>query len=1190
LQLLDDAIVLSATDLNNFLACEHLTALDLQALRGHVARPVGRPAQAALLAKLGEEHEQAYLERLRADGHDVVKIERADDGVPRAEAYRAAASETERAMAARAKVIYQATFFDGTWVGHADFLRRVDERIDGCRWDWHYEVEDTKLARHTEPYFLLQLCNYSEHVARVQGAAPRMMYVVLGDGQRYGFRVDDFAAYYRSVRARFGEALAADAATYPLPVSHCGLCAWDADCSDRRRRDDHLSGVAGMMRLQTERLNAAGITTLAQLATASDDDCPDPMASSTFEKLRRQARLQDEQRRAIAAGEPNPCRYEIIADAIDHSRGFTLLPEPSPGDVFFDMEGDPYYDIRTGLEYLFGVYTADDSTFTPFWGCDRSGISDRLAEKKAFEQLIDFIMTRRDAFPGMHVYHYASYEKTALQKLSLRHATREDEVDIILREDLLVDLYRVVRQALVVGQPSYSIKKIEEYYGKRGDASGVKAGDDSILQFEAWLASRRSVGDRDDAILADIETYNRYDCESTYKLRQWLLELRAGAAAARGVEIPWYAGKPVDEEKKFDERRYVDLMKRLDARLPEDFDPTNEDPRFDAVRPFFLARHMLEYHWRELKPVYWQFHDRCATFLEDPEELRDDAEAIVGLEVVGQEKLDQSIAYRMRFPAQLHKLQPGTAIDPATKKPTADIVSIEDGDEFGYVTLKRGKKRQLLPMPTAITKLSVVDAGAVLDAIARFAETLLEEDGVSRYRAAFDVLLSRAPRLRGKLAGDRIQPDLVSEESVRSVVHALDDSYLFVQGPPGAGKTYIGARLIVELLRAGKRVGITSNSHKAINNLLDEVVDVGLERGVDYVGVRRASEKDADSQYDRGPIASCFEKIDPEKADLIAGTAWAFGPDAMDQCLDYLFIDEAGQMALPVAIAVSTAAKNVVLLGDPLQLPQVRHAQHPGNVGASVLEHLLTGDQATAGGPAVLRPVAPDRGILLTDSYRMHPDVCGFISELLYEGRLESAAGRDRQRVDSEGLSGSGLRYIAVPHRGNRQRSLEEARCIADEIELLLRGTVTETNGLTRPARPDDVIVVAPYNAHVQCIRRELERRGLAGVPVGTVDKFQGREAHVVFFATAASTPDEASRGLSFVFDRQRFNVAISRARAVAVMVGSPELRPRRCTSIDDVRVANGVCRFLELASASLTLRQAQGDSVAHVASAAVTG
>ncbi len=583
----------------------------------------------------------------------------------------------------------------------------------------------------------------------------------------------------------------------------------------------------------------------------------------------------------------------------------------------------------------------------------------------------------------------------------------------------------------------------------------MKAGDDSILQFEAWLVSRRAAATRDDGILDDIERYNEYDCFSTYGLREWLLELRSKAEQQLGVDIPPYAGKPAEEETQDDVHDYDDLVRRLQDRLPADFDPASDDPRFDAVRPFFLTRHMLEYFWRELKPVYWAFHDRCETFHEDPDELREDAETIVGLELIDSEELPRgSVAHTFRFPAQLHKLKEGDVRDPATKKPTGNIESIDDGDEFGILRLKRGKQRRELPLPQAVVKLKVVDAGSVLDALMRFGEALLVDGDACRYRAAYDVLTARAPRVRGRLAGDRIQPEHADEDSVREVVDALDESYLFVQGPPGSGKTYVGARLIVDLLRRGKRVGVTSNSHKAIHNLLSAIEKAAVERGVTFRGVKKTSSSDPDSVYPASAlIGNESGKINPDNFDLIAGTAWAFGPEAMDQRLDYLFIDEAGQMSLPAAIATMTSARNVVLLGDPLQLPQVTHTRHPGDVGSSVLEHLLRDPCTPAGDRGALRPVAPERGILLTDSYRMHPDVCAFISELLYEGKLRSADGRERQHVDGPGLAGTGLRYISVTHAENRQRSPEEAERIADEIALLLRGTVTDIDGVVRPAR-----------------------------------------------------------------------------------------------------------------------------------------
>jgi predicted RecB family nuclease len=412
MQLLDGRLIYSASDLNNYLACEYLTSLDIEVTRGVRERPEKTSGQAPLLAKLGEEHEQNYLQQLRAKGHEVTVVARGW-GVA---GFIQAAIDTEAAMARGDEFIYQATFFDADWVGHADFLRKIPLPLDGGRWGWHYEVEDTKLARHTEPYFLLQLAYYSEHVARLQGAPAANMHVVLGNGNRVTFRIEDVSAYYRSVRSRFEARIAQTGwQPYPAPIEHCGLCVWGETCEQRWKTDDHLSLVANITRLQVSRLNDVDVTTLHGLATAGEQSRPVKMVAPTFERLHRQARLQHEQRLAVARGDDDPYRYEILKSGIERKdetdplRGFFRLPDPSPGDMFFDMEGDPYFDIGTGLEYMFGVYTVADG-FQAYWGCDRSANPglDRLAEKRAFEAFIDDVMKRRKRDPGMHVYHYAS--------------------------------------------------------------------------------------------------------------------------------------------------------------------------------------------------------------------------------------------------------------------------------------------------------------------------------------------------------------------------------------------------------------------------------------------------------------------------------------------------------------------------------------------------------------------------------------------------------------------------------------------------------------------------------------------------------------------------------------------------------------------------------------------------------------
>jgi uncharacterized protein len=252
---------------------------------------------------------------------------------------------------------------------------------------------------------------------------------------------------------------------------------------------------------------------------------------------------------------------------------------------------------------------------------------------------------------------------------------------------------------------------------------------------------------------------------------------------------------------------------------------------------------------------------------------------------------------------------------------------------------------------------------------------------------------------------------------------------------------------------------------------------------------------------------------------------------------------------------MGTSAANLVLVGDPQQLPQVRQGVHPGQSGCSVLEHVLQG-AAT---------IEPTRGLFLARTWRMHPDVCDFVSSLAYDGRLVSAPGCERQRIESRALSGTGLRFVPVVHSGNAQQSIAEARMVEDHVRALLPGgTFTDANGCTRPLTPADILVVAPYNMQVRCIQERVP----SGVEVGTVDRFQGREAPIVFFSMASSSGEDVPRGIDFLFSRNRLNVAVSRARAMAVLVCSPRLLETRCRTVDQMRLVNGLCLFAERALA----------------------
>src|SRR5881396_774418 len=1036
-------ITLSPSDLNDHLECPHLATLALEVARGERSRPFVADEHAELLRRKGELHERAYLERLRAEGRRIVEITLGEPWD-----FEAAARQTAEAMRAGAEIISQATFVDGRWRGRADFLVKIERttRLGA----WGYEPLDAKLARAEKPTYVLQLCFYSAGVAAIQGVPPERMHVLLGIGEQRALRYDDFAAYYRRVRAGFEAAIAAPQVTEPYPVEHCALCDFRAVCAARWEAEDHLVQVASVRRDQVTRLRDGGLPTLSALAQAAPGTPVADVAAHTFERLRDQAALQHARR--------TTGMLPWHAIAADPGCGFEALPPPSAGDVIFDIEGDPFWEPARGLHFLFGLMLRDgaDWQYRAMWAHDRG------QERRLFEDFVDLVHGRLARDPGMHIYHYGVYEKTALTELMGVYATREDAVDDLLRREVFVDLHTVVRQGLRAGVSSYSLKEVEALarFARQAD---IRSGTRAVLAYETFMQTR------DEAALARIAAYNDEDCRATLALRDWLVANRPdGARWAEAVAAEARDDAGAGEREAL--RRAL-----TDGSAPGS--------------PRWLAGELLEYHRREARPGWWWFFERRDRMT--VEELVDDAEAIGGLAPRGRPVADKkSFLHTLTFPAQQHKLGPGDhPIDPATRSAAGTIVDVDD--IAGTVTLRRGPSLKDVALPRAMIPGGPVPDREQRGALARLTSSIRADD--ERYMALRDILALTPPRLLGRAPGGIVQTIDIGEQ--RQLAAALDASYLFIQGPPGTGKTWTGARLITDLMRRGRRVGVAATSHKAIHNLLAEVEKAAREEGLRFRGLKKASGGNDESFYQGGSITNAPEVAALARAApdvlLFAGTAWLFAHEDLDggmtPTIDTLVIDEAGQVSLADALAMGTAARNVVLLGDPLQLAQVSQGTHPAGTEASVLEHLL-GDHPT---------IPPDMGVFLARTRRMHPDVCRFISEVVYESRLEGVPELARQAT----VFGTGLRFRPVEHLGNASSSSEEADAVAAEIRKMVGGSWTNREGDTRPLRQQDFMVVAAYNAQVRRLRDAIRAAGLADVPVGTVDKFQGREAPVVFYS-----------------------------------------------------------------------------------------
>jgi uncharacterized protein len=1106
-----DRVHLSPTDLVNFLGCAHCTVLDRYQLN---SSPLPRTFSDSdrLLAQKGKEHEQAYLDRLRADGVKVATISREDDVDP--------AELTLETMRAGAEVIYQASLRAGRWNGVADFLLKTDRPSDLGRFG--YEAVDTKLARHPDPAHVIQLGVYSDLLRQTQGSEPDGFRMVLGTNEEVAFRARDFAAYVGQARRRielFVDSPPVD--SYPRPCNHCARCHWREQCEQQWEQDDRLNLVANATRSQVEKLERAGITTLAELAKTPAGTVVPDLNPAVFDRLHAQAALQLHKRQT------GKNRVELIP--AEAERGFARLPSPDPGDLFFDMEGDPLYS--NGLEYLFGVcYQAEgELRFRPYWAHDHD------EEQNAFCAFMQFLAEHLEAHPGAFVYHYNHYEPTALKRLSARYATAEHQLADLLRGRKFVDLYKVVREAIRVSEPSYSLKNLETFYMAKRDGDVATAGD-SIVVYNRWR-------DKNDAkLLHDIERYNEFDCRSTAALRNWLLNLRP-------KDGPWFAPKATaaDDDEAEERKR-----KRTD-REAEDADYQNRLQKLgDATPAEWPGRlaDLLGFHAREANPEWWAFFDRMDKL---PDELLDDAECLAGLEQAAAPVPEKkSFLYTFRFPSQETKLRAGKdVVNVATGKRAGKIHELDESS--CSVKLKLGIKSGSLPATLSIGPEGPLETNAQRDALRRIARSVL--DGDDRYAAVQQLLDKKSPRINQRREG---QPIISGDDVLAGTTEAvvgLDRSYLFIQGPPGTGKTYTSAYVIVELLRRGNKVGVAANSHKAIHNLLDEVEKLAVAAGVTFAGIKKSSNNDADSEYPGQFIRSESDgkKIDPTGVDLLAGTAWLFADERFDQSVDYLFIDEAGQVALANVVAMATSARNIVLVGDQMQLGQPTKGVHPRESGLSVLDFLL-GGQPT---------VAPDRGVFLSETRRLRPEVCHYVSDAFYDGRLKWHSITAKRRLifsQDLGIHASGIHFVGIDHCGNSQRSVEEGEAISTYYLKVLDQQFEDENGERRVLSVNDILVVSPYNVQVNYLKSILPD----GARVGTVDKFQGQEAPVVFLSMASSSAADMPRDIGFLFSANRLKVAVSRAQCLAVVVASPRLLATPCATVDDLRLVNKFCQIAD--------------------------
>jgi predicted RecB family nuclease len=1134
-------IRLAATDLGNHLACRHLTNLELQVARGERSAPALEDPYLHIRRELGREHEAAYLKHLEEKrGLKVVRLpEKGND--------EEIVAETLSLMKEGVDVIAQAALRDGLWFGRPDVLLRVGKPSGA--WKWSYEVHDTKLSRETKAATILQLSLYSELVGLAQGGIPqfepefmRVITPTAGfEGERH--RVADYAAYFRYVKRQLLRAAENRDKTYPELVEHCNICPWFRGCDQRRHQDDHLSLVAGIRRQQQQQLEEWNVETMAKLAALPIPlkERPRHGSKEAYEHIREQARVQVKgrtEKRLVC--EP----ILPIAEGI----GFCRLPETNRLDMFVDLEGDPFVGTQ-GQQYLFGFAVHDtngEMVYQKRWALTAG------EEKDAFEWLMDEIIRRWTEEPGMHVYHYTANEPGAFKRLMGQYATREEEVDRMLRAGVFVDLHRVVKQGIRASVEEYSLKKIEAFYGFQRETPLEKSRV-AMLYIERHLElGWKGEGLKDEHREA-MEGYNREDCESTAVLRDWLEAERTKLIAKGEVIVrPVPGDSEPSEELDEQQKRVAALFEELTSTLPKD-----AEGRDETQQAHWLLAQLLDWHRRESKAGSWRYYELLEM---DDAELLEDNDAIAGLIWKGHiRREDGTEADRYEYPNQETKIRKGKevyhkdrlvgtvcAFHPVARK--VDIDQTQGAAGFHPSSIF-ARERYRKP-------------AAQQGALYRFG-CWVRDHGIGspgNLRAGHDLLLKNDPRLLGGLTLKVSELEEFADEACR-LIHAMNNSCLAVQGPPGSGKTTSAGQAIRELVAEGKRVGVTGPSHKVIRKLLKTITEEGA-------GTERRMHKCRPDELDEdaGEIVvtntnpTALRALTRGTIDVLGGTSWLWSRPEFAQSLDYLFVDEAGQVSLADVLAMSQAAKNIVLLGDPQQLPLPQKGSHPQGAEASALGHILTERKS---GKLTTMPV--NKGLFIGKTHRLHPQICDYTSPLFYEGRLLPRDYTKRRILSGhEVFTRAGLWFVPVSHQGNRNSSAEEVEVVARIVATLRKPSVKWTNakGKAFPLRRQDILIVAPYNAQVSDLSHRMPEEN-----IGTVDKFQGQEAPVVIYSMTTSSPEDAPRGMEFLYSLNRLNVATSRAMTAVIVVGNPRLFEPECRSPRQMQLANALCLYREMAT-----------------------
>jgi uncharacterized protein len=1079
------------------------------------------------LAK-GNQFENNYFKELKKKYSKVIDLKEKDKTVPKEQI----ALKTIECMKEGYEVIRGGYLMDDKWKGEFDFLE-INKNIKSKLGNYSYEVSDTKNTTKVKPDHIFQVATYAGLLEKVQGIKSKNFHIVLKEMKKESVEFESVSEFVLMQKNKYEHFVQNEIDTAkPEKCTYCTLCPWEDNCKGIWDKKDSLDLIWGLRKDTRKIFQKLGIDTVEKLSKQDSGKVFGSINIDTSRKFINFAKLIIKERKSKKP------EYSLVTEDPDFFKGLKLLPKPSNSDLFFDMESVQDYVVDGGLEYLSGIYYEEENKqkFKVLWAHNQE------EEKDNVIKLFDFFDNHFKKYPDAFIYHYGSYEITALNDLTSKYKLKETELVHYLNKNKFVNLYPIAMQAMLTTD-GYSIKDLEKYYNFKR-TSDIRKGDVSEEYYINWLDTK------DQNLLDEIEKYNKEDCHSTFELRKWLISIR-------DKDLPWFTPRVEELDLRPREIEMHEYEKKLkDADLK---DKNLEKIIFD----------ILGFYYRANKPKWRRYFDRKFS---THDEIFNDVECIGNMrKSAPTEVVKKSYVFTYTYDEQDFKIKKGDTVHIANNellsqpKRAGTVVFLDHQERT--VKISRSKTAGELPEVISIGPEGPASIEQLEKSTFRFVDSLVKHE--DKYHAVKSILNKEIPKIKGVKSGEKIIQSNNFENEIPKIVSELDDSYIYIQGPPGTGKTRNAAHAIIKLLRDGKKVGVTGNSHKVIHNLLNRVVAFAKSEKFFFKGINKHSSKNEDTAYkenaeSKDHIANHFiTSVKDSKlfesyyklkdGVLFSGTKYHFSHRINDDKLDYLFIDEAGQFTIADIVAIGLVAKNIVLIGDQNQLGHPTEGVHPGESCKSVLNFLL-GDDET---------ISEDRGIFLDTTYRLHSKINEFISHNFYEDKLICHKDNDLRSINLDGhksIHSEGIFYIQADHEGCSQKSDEECDIVKNLIDQFIGRESINEKGKSHKIDVNDILIVSPYNAQTNYLASKLKK----GARVGTIDKFQGQEASITITSMTSSDAECLPRNLDFIFDRNRLNVALSRSQLISIVIFNPRLLDTYPTSKEQLILLNNFCKILK--------------------------